>query len=233
MLGIIGAMPEEIVLVLENMENPSKSIKGHITYYTGKLGNQQVVVCQSGIAKVNSALVAATLIYSFDVTAIVFTGVAGGVYQELNLGDIVIGTDFLYHDFDATAIGYKLSQIPDDNEVSIFQSDTQLSQKFTDLAIEMFRKDKIYRGRIVSGDDFVASQVKINKLRELFDAYATDMESASVAHVSNKCNIPCCIIRAISDKADGVAADTYTNFFKEAAKNSATLVVEFTKKYSL
>lgn len=231
MLGIIGAMPEEISLILENMNNIKSTQLGTITYYEGTLGKQQVILCQSGIGKVNSALVAATLIYVFKSTSIVFTGVAGGVHKPLNLGDIVIGTDFLYHDFDATAIGYKLSQIPDDNEVSIFYSDNTLSQRFTDLAIELLGQDKIFRGRIVSGDDFVASPEKIEKLHTLFDAYAVDMESAPVAHVSNKCQIPCCVIRSISDKADSEAADTYTNFFTEAAKVSANLVVEFCNRF--
>lgn len=231
MLGIIGAMPEEISLILENMCNIKSTKLGTITYYEGALGKQQVVLCQSGIGKVNSALVAATLIYVFKVTSLVFTGVAGGVHKPLNLGDIVIGTDFLYHDFDATAIGYQLSQIPDDNEVSVFYSDNTLSQRFTDIAYNILGKEKVYRGRIVSGDDFVASAEKIDKLNTLFNAYAVDMESAPVAHVSNKCEIPCCIIRSISDKADGEAADTYTNFFKEAAKISAALVVEFCNHY--
>lgn len=229
MLGIIGAMPEEISLVLENMTDITSTKKGTITYYSGKIGNKKVTLCQSGIGKVNSALVATTLIYAFHVDTIIFTGVAGGVFNDLDLGDIVIGTDFLYHDFDATAIGYKLSEIPDDNEISIFYSDNKLSQEITDLAIKMFGEKKIFRGRIVSGDEFVASKEKIDELQKLFNAYATDMESAPVAHVANKCEIPCCIIRAISDKADGIAAETYTNFFTEAAKNSAALVVEFCK----
>ena len=233
MLGIIGAMSEEISLILENMKNITEVQKGKIVYYTGTLGNQEVVLCKSGEGKVNSAMVATTLIFAFNVTAIVFTGVAGAVYSDLELGDIVIGTDFLHHDFDATAIGYKLSEIPNKDEVSLFIADKKLSQQFTDIALELFGDKKVYRGRIVSGDEFVASPLRISQLSETFDAYAVDMESAPVAHVANKCDIPCCVIRAISDKADSVAADTYANFFKEAAKNSAALVVEFTKRYSL
>ncbi|MGL5956896.1 MAG: 5'-methylthioadenosine/adenosylhomocysteine nucleosidase [Brevinema sp.] len=232
MLGIIGAMPEEISLVLENMNHVEVQDLAHTRYYQGVIENYPVVLCQSGIGKVNSALAAAALIYVYHVDSLVFTGVAGGVYKEIQLGDLVIGTDFLYHDFDATAIGYQLSQIPDDNEKSIFYSDPSLSQKFTDLAIELLGQERVFRGRIVSGDDFVASSEKINKLRDLFDAYAVDMESAPVAHVANKCAIPCCVIRSISDKADGEAAETYTGFFQEAATYSATLVTEFCKKYS-
>ena len=233
MLGVIGAMSEEISLVLENMTGVSSIKKGTITYHKGKIGNQEVVLCQSGIGKVNSALVAATLVYVFGVKAIIFTGVAGGVYDKLNLGDIVIGTDFLYHDFDATAVGYQLGQIPDDKEKSIFHADTQFSNKFFDIAQKMFGEDKVYQGRIVSGDVFVASQEALDILRKLFDAYATDMESASVAHVANKCEVPCCVIRAISDKGDDVAEDTYHNFFAEAARNSAALVVAFCNTYSI
>ncbi|MGL4676749.1 MAG: 5'-methylthioadenosine/adenosylhomocysteine nucleosidase [Brevinema sp.] len=232
MLGIIGAMPEEISLVLENMNNIQTQDLGQTRYYKGMIGNTPVVLCQSGIGKVNSALAAAALIYVYQVDSLVFTGVAGGVYKDIKLGDLVIGTDFLYHDFDATAIGYQLSQIPDDNEKSIFYSDSALSQKFTDLAIKLLGQERVFRGRIVSGDDFVASSEKIDKLRVLFDAYAVDMESAPIAHVANKCNIPCCVIRSISDKADGVAAKTYSGFFREAAIYSAKLVTEFCKNYS-
>ncbi len=229
MLGIIGAMSEEISLVLENMHDVKTTQKGSYTYYEGTLGNQQVVLCKSGEGKVNSAMVATTLIIGFGVDTLVFTGVAGGVEDKLSLGDLVIGTDFLYHDFDATAIGFELSQIPNHDEKSIFLSDDKLSQKFTDIATNILGADKVCRGRIVSGDDFVASAEKINKLKTLFNAYAVDMESAAVAHVANKHHIPCCVIRSISDKADGVAGETYTNFFKEAAKYSATLVVEYCK----
>ncbi len=229
MLGIIGAMPEEISLVLQNMTDIKETQLGHVKYHTGKIYDKDVVLCRSGIGKVNSAMVATTLIHVFKADAVVFTGVAGGVLKGIKLGDIVIGTDFLYHDFDATAIGYKLSQIPDKNEESVFHSDKALSAKFEDLADKLFGKDKVFRGRIVSGDDFVASADKIKKLRELFDAYAVDMESAPVAHVCNKNNIPCCIIRSVSDNADDEAGETYSSFFEEAAKNSAKLVIEYCK----
>ncbi len=230
MLGIIGAMPEEISLVLENMDNVEEKQLGQVKYYLGKIHGKDTALCQSGIGKVNSAMVATTLIHVFKADAIVFTGVAGGVLKDIKLGDIVIGTDFLYHDFDATAIGYKLSQIPDKNEESVFHSDPDLSKKFELLADKLFGKDKVFRGRIVSGDDFVASADKIQKLRTLFDAYAVDMESAPVAHVCNKNNIPCCIIRSISDNADDEAGETYSGFFEEAAKNSAKLVIEYCKE---
>ncbi|MGL4367166.1 MAG: 5'-methylthioadenosine/adenosylhomocysteine nucleosidase [Brevinemataceae bacterium] len=232
MLGVIGAMPEEIELIKSHLKNVSEQSIGGEIYYHGEINGQKLILCKSGIGKVQSAFSAALLMNVLGVKAVIFTGVAGGVQPYLSLGDVVIGTDFLYHDFDATAIGYALGEIPDDSQ-SVFQSHEQLSSIVAGIAEESFGNGKVYRGRIVSGDQFVASHEKIEQLQQLFNAYAVDMESASVAHIANKNQIPCCVIRAISDKADGVAADTYSGFFTEAAKNSASLIIKLMSDYNI
>ncbi|MGL4562999.1 MAG: 5'-methylthioadenosine/adenosylhomocysteine nucleosidase [Brevinema sp.] len=232
MFGIIGAMDEEIKLIKESMQDVATVKIGDVEFHKGQINNQDIILCQSGIGKVNAAFASTILIHHFKVKAILFSGVAGGIKFELNINDLVIGTDFLYHDVDATALGYKLSELPD-GYLSLFHADQKLSKIIYDLAVDLFGFGTVYQGRIISGDQFIASFEKIQEFENLYNAAAVDMESTAVAHISNKSNIPCCIIRSISDKADGIANNTYESFFREAAKNSAKIVVELCHQYDL
>lgn len=229
MLGIIGAMKEEIDLIQSHIQGLKIITIDQIEFYTGTLNNKYITLCQSGIGKVQSAHATTLLIHKFQSTAIIFTGVAGGIQPYLNLGDLVIGTEFLYHDFDATPLGYKSTEIPD-NSCSLFIADQKISDRITKIAISLFGQAKVHRGKIISGDQFIASHEKIQEFRTLYHAFAVDMESASVAHIAQKSGIPCCIIRSISDKADGKASSTYNHFFKDVAQNAASLLLEFTKQ---
>ncbi|MGL4388056.1 MAG: 5'-methylthioadenosine/adenosylhomocysteine nucleosidase [Brevinema sp.] len=232
MFGIIGAMAEEIELIKKHIENMHTTTIGDVEFHQGHINNQKIVLCQSGIGKVNSSFATTLLIFHFKVKAILFSGVAGAVNPELNIADLVIGTDFLDHDVDATALGYKPSELPD-GYLSLFQSDKKLSKIIFDIATNLFSVEKISRGRIISGDQFIASHDKIKKFQTLYNAFAVDMESSPVAHVANKAKIPCCVIRSISDKADGKASEIYESFFRDAAEKSAQIVIELYKKYDL
>lgn len=229
MIGVIGAMPEEIELTKKNMSETNTKTIGSMQYHIGKIYDEPVVLCLSGIGKANAAAAAAILIHVFNAQMLIFTGVAGGVQPYLNIGDIVIGTDFLYHDFDVHALGYAISEIPQE-KISLFPANAFISETVLKIAKDAFGNHCIHRGRIVSGDQFIASNEKITFLREKFNAFAVDMESAAVAHIACKHNVPCCIIRSISDKADSEASPTYKFFFAEAAQKSAYLVAELIKQ---
>ncbi|MGL4394091.1 MAG: 5'-methylthioadenosine/adenosylhomocysteine nucleosidase [Brevinema sp.] len=232
MFGIIGAMAEEIVLIKEHMNDIVTTTIGDVEFHQGHINNQKIILCQSGIGKVNAAFASTLLIFHFKVKAILFSGVAGGVKPELNIADLVIGTDFLHHDVDATALGYKISELPD-GYLSLFHADKKLSKMIFDIAGDLFGSEKVFEGRIISGDQFIASYDKIKEFQTLYNAYAVDMESSAVAHIANKSGVPCCVIRSISDKADGEANEIYSSFFRDAALKSAQLVVELCNRHEL
>lgn len=229
MIGVIGAMPQEIELIKKNMSEIDTQTIGSMQYHIGKIYDEPIVLCLSGIGKANAAAAATILIHVFKAQALIFTGVAGGVQPYLNMGDIVIGTDFLYHDFDVQALGYAISEIPDE-KISLFPASTFISETVLEIARKAFGSHCIHYGRIVSGDQFVADNEKIIFFREQFNAFAVDMESAAVAHIAYKNNIPCCIIRSVSDKADSDASTTYDNFFAGAAQKSSYIVMQLVKQ---
>lgn len=228
-IGIIGAMNEEIVELKEIMENITIEKIGNLIFYKGTLLEKEVVLAECGIGKVNGAICATLMKSHFNVEKLLFTGVAGGVNPDINIGDIVIGTDLIEHDFDCSPFGYELGKIPRIEEFK-FKTDTTLADLAYEVAIENFGQDKVWKGRIVSGDQFIASPEKITWLRETFNADCTEMEGASVAHTCYIFELPFLVIRAISDKANDDAKVDYPEFVKLAAKNSKTIIEGILKK---
>ncbi len=183
------------------------------------------MLVESGIGKVNSAVCTTILIEEFKVDKIIFTGVAGAVSNELNIGDIVVSSELIEHDFDCTAFGMEAGVIPR-MENSNFESDKTLVELAKKSGVKILGENKIKTGIIVSGDQFIADKNKIAWLEKTFDAKCTEMEGASVAHVCYLFKIPFVIIRSISDKADGSAHVDFKEFVYIAAENSKKIVVE-------
>lgn len=225
-IGIIGAMHEEIVELKELMVNIKERKISNLTFFEGELCGKEVVLTESGIGKVNAALSTTLLINEYKTEKIIFTGVAGAVNPEINVTDIVIGTDLVESDMDVTAGGnYKLGEIPRMKN-SYFKPDSYLFDLAKSAAIKLFGEKKVFLGRIISRDEFVASEEKVKKLNEIFSADCVEMEGAAVAHVCEVLNIPFVVIRSISDKADNEAGMTFDEFVKIAAKNSKLIVEE-------
>lgn len=223
-IGIIGAMNEEITELKELMTNINEKKVSGLTFFEGKLCGKEVVLVESGIGKVNAAISTTLLINEFKVEKIIFTGVAGAVNPNVNVTDIVIGTDLVESDMDVTAGGnYKLGEIPRMKN-SNFKPDPYLFTIAHSVAVKLFGENKVFTGRIISRDEFVASTEKVNKLREIFNAECVEMEGAAVAHVCEILNTPFVILRSISDKADNEAGMTFDEFVKIAAKNSKLIV---------
>ncbi|MDR3258753.1 MAG: 5'-methylthioadenosine/adenosylhomocysteine nucleosidase [Fusobacteriaceae bacterium] len=223
MLGIIGAMREEIEeLKLDIIDLEIKSI-GSLIFYFGKLFNKNVVLSQCGIGKVNAGIVSTLMISLFDTNTIIFTGVAGAIDKRLNIGDIVIGTYLIEHDFDVTSFGGKPGEIPR-MDTWKFPSDKNLVELSYEIAKKTFDDINIFKGIILSGDEFVSSPDKIKWLKDTFDGMCTEMEGAAVAHVCHVLKTPCLIIRSISDKADGNAHVDFKEFLNMSSKKSKILV---------
>ena len=222
-IGIIGAMSEEVQGIKKLMTDIEEEKIGTLTFYTGVMHDKDIVLLETGIGKVNAAIGATLMIEAFDVEEIIFTGVAGGINEEVDLGDVVISRDLIQHDFDTSAFGDKLGMIPRmDN--SIFKADDELIELAVNAGKKL--KGKVIVGRVLSGDQFIASPEKIAFLKKEFNGDCTEMEGAAVGHVCQVLDIPFVVIRTMSDKANSDAHTDYATFMRIAADNSVTLVNE-------
>lgn len=225
MIAIIGAMEVEIRSLREAMEDIQTETAAGMTFYLGKLEGREVCVVRSGIGKVNAGLCSQILADRFRPSAIINTGVAGSLRNEINIGDIVLSTTAVQHDMDATSFGYPLGEIPQLG-IREFPTDDGLRK----LAAACSRRANpdvgIFEGRVASGDQFVSSREKKDWIRENFDAYCTEMEGAAIAQAAWLNKIPCLIVRAISDKADDSANMDYGVFEAQAAEHSVRLLRE-------
>jgi len=226
-IGIIGAMQEEIELLLAGMEGTTSVRHAGITYHNGTFRGRKIVVTRSGVGKVNAAVCTQVLIDRFGADAILFTGVAGAVDPDLDIGDIVISSSSVQHDVDVTALGFARGTIPY-QEVSEFPADARL----VELAEEAGRRTfpgRCRTGKVLSGDQFIADRSAVQALYEQFGGACTEMEGASVAQVCFMNDVPHVIIRSMSDKADGSAHANFAEFTVEAANRSFALVDEIVK----
>jgi len=223
-IGLIGAMEEEIDILKHFISNVEIINRADMVFYKGILNGLDTVLVRSGIGKVNAAIAAQILISEFNVDCIINTGVAGGIKSGINVGDIVISSDAIEHDFDTTAFGDELGVIPR-MKTSVFKADKYL----IDIALKAANDNidgKAYVGRIVSGDRFVSSKEEARRLGQQFNAYAVEMEGAAIAHTAYLNNIPFVIIRSISDNADGNATSDFNLFVKKASIVSSNIVKE-------
>lgn len=230
-IGIIGAMDEEIALLKKEMKIEEKVNKAGMEFCIGKLEGQDVVVVRSGIGKVNAADCAQILISEFETTAVINTGCAGAINENLNVGDTVISTNLMEHDFDTTIFGNKPGEIPR-MESSVFEADKNLIEVAFKASKEINDKHNTIKGKIVSGDQFISSKNQKERLDKIFQADSAEMEGASIAHTCVNNNVPFVIIRSMSDKADGTADITYEEFEKEASVTSSKIVKAMLQKLS-
>ena len=224
-IGIIGAMELEVESLKAELSVSRIEKKAGMEFFEGTLNGAKVVIVRSGVGKVNAALCTQILADLFQVTHIINTGVAGSLNAKLDIGDILISTDALHHDVDATIFGYRLGEVPQLG-IREFPADERLA-KLAKEACEKTNPDiKAVLGRVVSGDQFISDKEKKQWLIENFAADCTEMEGAAIAQAAYLNNIPFLIIRAISDKADDSAEEDYPTFEKKAAQHCAKLVQE-------
>ena len=223
-IGIIGAMEIEVETLKSHMQITNTLEKASMTFLEGALNGVPAVIVRSGIGKVNAGMCVQILADIFHVTHVINTGVAGSLNAAIDIGDIVVSTDTLYHDVDATGFGYPLGEIPQLGTLTFTADPRMVSQART--SCETVNPEiKVFEGRIVSGDQFISNhEVKDNILTNFPGSYCTEMEGAAIAHASWLNQIPFVIIRAISDKADDSAHMDYPAFEKAAAEHSAKLV---------
>ena len=222
-VGIIGAMEQEVARLKEVMENVKITTRAGMDFYEGILEDKKVVVVQSGIGKVNAGMCTQILADLFQVEAVINTGVAGSLRAEINIGDIVVSTDALQHDMDATGFGYEPAEIPLMGKKT-FEADAKLRSLIAETCREVNPEIGVFEGRVVSGDQFVSDGNVKARLVKMFDPYCTEMEGAAIAQAAWLNQIPFVIIRAISDKADGSAQMDYSEFEAKAIEHTVKLV---------
>ena len=218
-LGIIGAMQVEVDLLLKAMDRKyGKTIAGSV-FYEGTLEGLPVVVVQCGVGKVNAAICAQILCDCFHVTHLVNTGIAGSLCADLDIGELVVSTDAMYHDMNCVNFGYPMGQVPG-MDVLTFPADKDMID-YAFAAAESVNPGHTKKGRIASGDQFVAEKELKDRIIANTQGLCTEMEGAAIAQTAYRNNVPFVILRAISDKADNSANMDYPTFERIAAHRCA------------
>ena len=225
MIGIIGAMEEEVAALKEAMEIQEVHEQASMTFCKGVLCGKDVVVVRSGVGKVNAAICAQILVDKFGVDTLINTGIAGSLNAAIDIGDMVISTDAVHHDMDAVNFGYEVGQVPR-MEVLSFPADEELVKKAVAANEKANPSIKTFTGRVATGDQFIADQGAKDKIVNNFAAYCTEMEGVGIAHAAYLNKVSYVIIRAISDKADNSVTMDYPEFERQAIAHSVKLVKE-------
>ncbi len=224
-IGILGAMEEEITPLLEILKDYKEIKYANNSYYLANFGQHELILAYSKIGKINSTLSAAVMIEKFGAQVLLFTGVAGAL-KSLKIGDLLVATKLCQYDLDITAFGHPLGFVPG-NEIFI-KTDEKLNELAKQVANELGKK--LAFGTIATGDEFICDESKKNKIVQVFDAEACEMEGASVALVCDALKIPCFVLRAMSDEAGEKAEFDFDEFVVNSAKISAEFVLKMCEK---
>lgn len=239
--ALLGAFEPELQLVRQSLKHPRRQVLYGITFTSGRVGKQRVVVAETGIGKANAAATTAFLLAHFRPQRVLFTGIAGGTNPELQPGDLVVGQRVAHHDYYTMTMTEPIrpsqqtrNALTKRDNPLYFQADSVLLQRTQEaakaVAFESIpatnRPPTLVVGTIVTGDLFVSSEEKVTQLRRDFGADATEMEGAAVAQICYQEQVPCLVIRSLSDKANGNARTDMRRFLDIAARNSAKLVLK-------
>lgn len=221
MIGIIGAMEEEVTILKRKLNDMNEINIAHVKFYVGKLNHKEVVLTQSGIGKVNASISTTLLIEKFNPEVVINTGSAGALDQTLSVGDILVSNHVLYHDANATAFGYEYGQIP--QMPKTYTTDPTLLKKTMHVLEQQQLNGKV--GMIVSGDSFIGSSEQRQKIKQQFpEAMAVEMEATAIAQTCYQFKVPFIVIRAVSDLANGKADISFEEFLDKAALSSSETV---------
>ena len=220
MLGIIGAMSMETEGLKAAMTEKREETVSGICFTVGKLGNTPCVTATCGVGKVAAAMCAEAMLLRYNATALLNTGVAGGLAEGMQVTDIAVATDVVQHDMDTTAIGDPAGLISGLNIIHI-PTDATLTAL---LAKTAAAEGRLFEGTIASGDLFVAKNEDKTRIKSMFGAIACEMEGASIGQVAYTNGVPFAVLRVISDGGDGME-------FSEFAPKAADMSVKITKAF--
>ena len=216
-------MEVEVARLIQCMDGVKRTQRAGMTFCEGRIGRTEAVIVRCGIGKVNAGLCVQILCDLFGVTHVINTGVAGSLDEEINIGDIVVSIDAMYHDMDVTGLGYEPGQVPQ-LDVLAFPADAALREAAVKACREAAPEIGVFEGRVVSGDQFICDRAVKNRIKDTFGGLCTEMEGAAVAQAAYINGLPFVIVRAISDKADESVQVSYDVFEAEAAQHCASIV---------
>jgi adenosylhomocysteine nucleosidase len=233
--GILAPMPEEIELILHHMHVENIVETGSRKFYVGAIQGKKCVVSLSRIGKVASSVTAAVMIERFQIDRLIVTGVAGGLTDEVNIGDVVVATSSVQHDmdcrplfpqFEAPLLGVAVFTCNTEMVEQAFKSCSTFIQKelhdfvsTEELRALHISAPKVHKGLLVSGDQFIGTMPQYEKIRtELPEAIFVEMEGAAVAQVCYEYNVPLVVVRSISDKANAIAHIDFNRYIQNVAK---------------
>lgn len=228
-IGIIGAMDEEIELLLSQMTNKKETVIARTLFIEGNLKDRAIVLLKSGIGKVNAAMGATIMHENFSPEYVINTGSAGGFAKELDVGDIIISNKVVHHDVDVTAFDYEYGQVP--GMPPMFFADSTLVDIAETVAQEL--KIQSLTGIIATGDTFMEDPNRVTFVRDKFPTMlAVEMEAAAIAQVCYQYEKPFIIIRSLSDIAGKESSQSFDSYLKTAAKNAAMIIIKMVEAMS-
>lgn len=241
-IAIMGALDQEIAILLDSMKGKKEIHQAGLTFFTGKLKGQKVVVTKSGVGKVNAAYSTAILLDRYRPSKLIFTGVAGGLHPEALPGDLVIGSQMVQFDFgQVDSLGFHVSPFRKltggRHEELLIRADSGMVRQAEKAAAEVSflpvstRKPTVFTGVIATGDLFVSHQETAWRLYSEFGAVATEMEGAAVAHICRSVGVPFIVLRSCSDNANQNARVNFNQFVGPASINSAGLVMKILENW--
>ena len=229
-IGIISAMDNEISVLLEKADIEKEDMIADTKYYVGRLNGKNVVITRAGIGKVRASSGVTAMLNRYNISKVLFTGIAGGVADEPQILDEVVATRLVEHDYGIIS-NDGFTWVSGDPGISrkageFYYCDEALVELAYKAAVETIGKEHVFKGTIASGDQFISSEVYVERLKKEYNAYACEMEGASVAVICIKYGKPFVVIRALSDKADGIANSNYENFGDIAGANSSRILLK-------
>ena len=220
--GIIGAMDEEVDSLKKAVSDAKTTSIGSMEFCEGMLDGQSVVIVKCGVGKVNAGNCAQILISIFGVNRIINTGVAGSLDASIDIGDIVVSTDAVQHDFDLTPLGYAPGALYEIGSPSL-PADVFMRESAVTAVKQCAPEVHVFEGRVCTGDQFIASAEQKDAIVAVFGGLCCEMEGGAIAQICCQNEVPFVIIRAISDKADGSAEMDYTEFEHASAVRCAAI----------
>lgn len=241
-VAILGAMPQEVNKIIELMSEKEITTIADRDYHSGYIAQYKVTVVFSRWGKVAASSTVTTLITHFGCDCVIFTGVAGAVSDDLNIGDIIVADSTCQYDVDARPL-FERFCIPLTNK-SFFKPQEDLVQKALKAAEDFIasnelnsknfhkfsiKEPRVYKGLIVTGDQFITAAASHEAIQSIPNAVmAVEMEGAAVAQVCDEHQIPYIIFRTISDKADHSAQIDFIQFIEDiASQYSAGIIKRF------
>lgn len=250
-IAIAAALQEELGALLAAMPDERPVRLAGREFWVGHLDGQDVVVALSRVGKVAAAMTATLLVHEFGAEHAIFTGTAGGLHASARVGDVVVASALLQHDMDASPLFprhevplYGTDRFHCDGALSEALADASravledamrgaderapdaLALSADDLGAFAISSPRVHTGLVISGDSFVSSVDACGALRDrLPDALAVEMEGAALAQVCHDLDVPCAVVRTISDRADNSATVDFTRFVESVASRYTVAIV--------